>query len=201
MLRTRALCIWLGFGFAHGGHWLFLAAKARVQRPRTHLGAAAQPRVAQVVPAHGQEMAVFVEPPPPELGCALCGKAVIHEPAGIDFSFGPQPQPCTHAFCKACLEAELAVSWGCPTCGDNNVWKFETRWKGLADVSPDHASFDLSPLFSAPFVDFDTHGQVVEDRPEVSASIAALRCHCRHGVRCERGADVTLEHTTTQPEQ
>ena len=150
MLRTRALCIWLGFGFAHGGHWLFLAAKARVQRPRTHLGAAAQPRVAQVVPAHGQEMAVFVEPPPPELGCALCGKAVMHEPAGIDFSFGPQPQPCTHAFCKACLEAELAVSWGCPTCGDNNVWKFETRWKGLADVSPDHASFDLSPLFFAP---------------------------------------------------
>ena len=57
MLRTRALCIWLGFGFAHGGHWLFLAAKARVQRPRTHLGAAAQPRVAQVVPAHGQELA------------------------------------------------------------------------------------------------------------------------------------------------
>jgi len=44
-------------------------------------------------------------------------------------------------------------------------------------------------------------GQVVEDRPEVSASIASLRCHCRHGCRCERGADFALEHTTTQPEQ
>ena len=61
---------------------------------------------------------------------ALCGKAVAHDPCGIDFSFGSQEVPCKHAFCRHCLEAELAVSWGCPTCGDNAVWKFETRWKG-----------------------------------------------------------------------
>jgi len=129
--RFAALCLCLGFGGLHGGHWLFLAAKARVARVKTHLGSPAQPRVAQAVPlAAGQEIAVFVEPPPPSVGCALCGKAVAHDPCGIDFSFGPQEVPCKHAFCRHCLEAELAVSWGCPTCGDNTVWKFETRWKG-----------------------------------------------------------------------
>jgi hypothetical protein len=68
----------LCFGGLHGGHWLFLAAKSRAARGNTHLGNPAQLRVAQVVPlAAGQEIAVFVEPPPPRVGCGLCGKAVV----------------------------------------------------------------------------------------------------------------------------
>lgn len=141
-----ALCLCLGFGFVHGGHWVFLAAKARVARSQTHIGSvqgplavgwatARQPRAAQAVPlAAGQEIAVFVEPPAAHLGCELCGKIVAHDPHGVDFSFGAQEVECAHAYCKECLEAELAVAWGCPSCGDNTVWKFETRWKGLEDV-------------------------------------------------------------------
>lgn len=129
--RFSAFCTCLGFGGLHGGHWIFLALKARAARAKTHIGDPAQPRIAQVVPlAAGQEIAVFVEPPAPRLGCALCGKAVACDPCGIDFSFGPQSVPCDHAFCRHCLEAELTEKWGCPTCGDNPVWKFETRWKG-----------------------------------------------------------------------
>lgn len=108
--------------------------------------------------AFGDEVAVFLEPPPPHLGCTLCGKIVAHMPAGINFSFGRQPEPCSHSFCRSCLEAALKSSWGCPTCGDNDVWRVETRWKGVADI--------------------------VEDRPEIAQEIALLRVHCRHGVKC-----------------
>ncbi len=171
--RFAAFCMCLGFGGLHGGHWIFLAAKSRAARAKTHIGDPSQPRVAQVVPrAAGQEIAVFVEPPPARVGCALCGKAVACDPCGIDFSVGPQAVPCDHAFCRHCLEAELAVTWGCPTCGDNPVWKFETRWKGLKDV--------------------------VEPRDAVADEIAALRCHCRHGCRCAWG-DTRHEHTVDMP--
>ena len=94
------------------------------------------------------------------------------DPCGVDFSAGPQPEPCDHTFCRHCLEAELAVSWGCPTCGDNPVWKFETRWKGCDDI--------------------------VEARAAVADEIAALRCHCRHGCHCSWG-DIRHEHAVVMP--
>eukprot|EP01048_Picozoa_sp_COSAG05_P028511 COSAG05_NODE_8886_length_664_cov_1.345133_1_plen_205_part_01 len=104
--RLTAYCLWAGGGALHGGHWLFLAAKAKAQRSATHYGVA-QPRASQVVAAYGDEVAVFVEPPQTHLGCTLCGKMVAHDPAAIDFSLGRQLQPCTHSFCRLCLEKYL----------------------------------------------------------------------------------------------
>jgi predicted RNA-binding Zn-ribbon protein involved in translation (DUF1610 family) len=131
---VTAYCLWAaGLGALTGAHWWFLAAKARTQRARTHAHGP-QARVSQHVPAFGKQVVVFVEPPPPHLGCTLCGRVAMHDPSGIDFTLGKQSVPCTHAFCRACLVEKLKTSWGCPTCGDNPVWRVETRWKGTDEI-------------------------------------------------------------------
>jgi hypothetical protein len=173
--RATSLCLWLGGGVAHGGHWLFLAGKARHQRQQRQIAAAereagphpAWPRVAQIVKEHGDEVAVFVEPPPPEVGCGLCGLVIADSPVGVAGIYGGTTgcshEGCSHVYCRVCLEAELHSTWGCPGCGDPQLvaetkyWTNDTRWKGLE--------------------------QIVEDLPEIAAQIAELRVHCRHGLR------------------